>query len=89
MYAFDYFSERVSTLQPWEIRTQSTAWQQPRDLSICTRYIDDLWNPLVDCAAFEAITKLIYSAQSGLSLGEPESDGPSVDYLDLTVWCDA
>ena len=89
MYEFDYFSERVSNLQPWEIRTQSTAWQQLRDLSICTRYIDDLWNPLVDRAAFEAITKLIYPAQSGLSLGDPESDGPSVDYLDLTVWCDA
>ena len=76
-------------MQPWEIRTQFTAWQQLRDLSIRTRYIDDLWNPLVDRAAFEAITKLIYPAQYGLLLGDPESDGPSVDYLDLTVWCDA
>ena len=43
----------------------------------------------MDRAAFEAITKLIYPAQSGLSLGDPESDGPFVDYLDLTVWCNA
>ena len=43
----------------------------------------------MDRGAFEAITKLMYPAQSGLSLGDPESAGPSVDYLDLTVGCDA
>ena len=89
MYEFGYFSEQVSKLQPWDTQAKSPAWKHLRDLSICTRYIDDLWNPLVDRAAFEAITKLIYPAQSGLMLGAPESDGPSVDYLDMTMWCDA
>jgi len=89
MYEFDYFSEQVSKLQPWDTQSRSPAWKHLRDLSICTRYMDDLWNPLVDRATFEAITKLIYPAQSGLMLGDPESDGPSVDYLDMTIWCDA
>ena len=53
-------------------------------LSCCTRYIDDLWNPLVDEKTFRNITKKIYPAW--LPLGEPEMRGNCVNYLDMSIY---
>ena len=55
-------------------------------LAFSTRYIDDLWNPLLKKPRFTKIAKDIYPAW--LPLDEPESEGPSVNYLDMSIWCD-
>ena len=55
-------------------------------LAFSTRYIDDLWNPLLTKKRFTKIAKNIYPAW--LPLDEPESEGPSVNYLDMSIWCD-
>ena len=88
MYELEYFSSEISRLKPWEIHSQSPSWQRLRDLSLCTRYMDDLWNPLVDKADFQATAQKIYPQESGLVLGDPEHDGRSVNYLDMTIWFD-
>ena len=88
MYEFEYMSALISDLKPWEIEKQEGKWQFIRNLSFCTRYIDDLWNPLVDKTEFEKITVEMYPAESGLKLGDPEHDGPLVDYLDMSIWFD-
>ena len=88
MYEFEYFSTEISKLKPCDINSKSTAWLLLRDLSFCTRYIDDLWNPRVDRNTFEEIVKKMYPAESGLELGEPEHDTQAVDYLDMTIWFD-
>jgi hypothetical protein len=62
----------------------SNAHNKLRQLAFCTRYIDDLWNPLIPTAAFKRITKGIYP--TWLKLGDPEHEGPSVHYLDMTIW---
>ena len=51
-----------------------------------TRYIEDLWNPLIDKSRFTKIAKDIYPAW--LPLDEPEREGPSVNYLVMSIWCD-
>ena len=55
-------------------------------LAFSTRYIDDLWNPLLEKPRFTKIAQDIYPAW--LPLDEPESEGPSVNYLDMSIWCD-
>ena len=55
-------------------------------LAFSTRYIDDLWNPLLEKTEFTKFAKDIYPAW--LPLDEPESEGPSVNYLDMSIWCD-
>ena len=55
-------------------------------LAFSTRYIDDLWNPLLTKTEFTKFAKDIYPAW--LPLDEPESEGPSVNYLDMSIWCD-
>lgn len=86
MYELEYFSSQISQLKPWEIASKSTKWQRLRDLTFCTRYIDDLWNPLVTKADFQEIAQQIYPQESGLMLGDPEHDGRLVNYLDMTIW---
>ena len=88
MYEFEYMSALISDLKPWEIEKQEGKWQFIRNLSFCTRYIDDLWNPLADRTECEKITVEMYPAESGLKLGDPEHDGPLVDYLDKSIWFD-
>ena len=44
----EYFCIEISQLKPSEINSKSPTQQRLRDLSFCTRYIHDLWNPLVD-----------------------------------------
>ena len=55
-------------------------------LAFSTRYIDDLWNLLLEKPRFTKIAQDIYPAW--LPLDEPESEGPSVNYLDMSIWCD-
>ena len=55
-------------------------------LAFSTRYIDDLWNPLLTKRKFTKLAKNIYPAW--LPLDKPESEGPSVNYLDMSIWCD-
>ena len=55
-------------------------------LAFSTRYIDDLWNPLLEKLRFTKIAQDIYPAW--LPLDEPESEGPSVNYLDMSILCD-
>ena len=56
-----------------------------RKLSFCTRYIDDLWNPLVEKDIFQSIVQRIYPPWLKLGL---EDEG-NVNYLDMTIWCEA
>ena len=58
--------------------------QDLRKLALCTRYIDDLWNPLMKKAKFQAIVKQIYPDWLKLGL---EAEGEHVNYLDMTIWC--
>ena len=56
-------------------------------LAQCTRYIDDLWNPLISKPAFMEVTKRMYP--DWLKLGKPENEGNAANCLDMTVWWDA
>ena len=55
-----------------------------RQLSFCTRYVDDLWKPLAEAAKFQRIVKQICSEWLSLGLEYHEE---RVSYLDMTVWC--
>ena len=70
MYDLEHFSSEISQLKPCEINFKSPTWQRLRDLSFCTRYIDDLSISLVDEANFQETAKQIYPQESGLVLGE-------------------
>ena len=86
MYELEYFSFQISQLIPSEINSKSPKWQRLRNLSFCTRYIDDLWNPLVSKDNFQETARQIYPRESGLVLGDPEHDGHLVNYLDMAIW---
>ena len=58
-------------------------------LSCCTRYIDDLWNPLIPRDGqngFSQILEGIYPPW--LELGKPEQQERQVHFLDLYIWHD-
>lgn len=52
-------------------------------LAFCTRYIDDLWNPLVEETTFRVVTAQMYP--EWLPLGEPEPCGQEINYLDMSI----
>jgi hypothetical protein len=81
MYELEFFDAFISKHDP--IRNKP-ARQLLWKLSCCTRYIDDLWNPLVPKTKFQSITRQMYP--TWLQLGDPESEGTMVDYLDMTIW---
>ena len=54
-----------------------------RRLTFCTRYIDDLWNPLVPSREFQRIAKQIYPSWLKLGL---EHQATEINYLDMTIW---
>ena len=58
---------------------------QRQCLVYCTRYIDDLWNPLVSEGEFTDITANIYP--QWLQLGAPEYKGEEINYLDMSIKC--
>ena len=84
MYEFQFVTDFMSK-KPNMVHG-SDAHNVLRKLSFCARYIDDLWNPLIETEAFKRITKAIYP--SWLKLGDPEHEGPSVNYLDMAIWYD-
>ena len=88
MYELEYFTEFISRMRPYHEdlpnHPMHGAHSLLRRLSFCTRYIDDLWNPLVEKSEFQKIVKKIYPEWLTLGL---EHEGKSVNYLDLTIWC--
>ena len=83
MYEFEYFTNQVAKIKPWHVEG-TPRHSTLRKLSFCSRYIDDLWNPLVGREEFGSIVQKIYP--SWLQLGM-ECCGTSVNYLDMTIWC--
>ena len=80
VYEFEWFAKQIFALKPWHLKKRDTLWR----LSFCTRYIDDLWNPLVSNSAFQSMTANMYPEwlQPGL-----EHTGESVPYLDIRIGC--
>ena len=87
MYELEYFTQQISTVRAWHADVPGHPQQYQLDtirrLSFCTRYIDDLWNPLVGKTEFQKIAKKIYPSWLKLGL---EDSGVSVNYLDMTIW---
>ena len=81
MYELEYFKTWIKQHDP--LRNQK-AKDMLQYLSCCTRYIDDLWNPLVNEETFRDITTHIYP--EWLPLGEPEMKGRCVNYLDMSIY---
>ena len=79
MFEFEWFSQQISQLKPWHLRNR----EQLMRLAFCTRYVDDLWNPLVNEAEFMLIAAQIYP--DWLPLGEPEYRGQEINYLDMRI----
>ena len=81
MYELEFFDAFISKHANTQQASPPTVlWK----LSCCTRYIDNLWNPLVPKTKFQSITRQMYP--TWLQLGDPESEGTMVDYLDMTIW---
>ena len=88
MYELEYFSKAIpSAMQKRDPEMKKKRIQLIRELSMCTRYIDDIWNPLVEPKRFQKISAQMYP--EWLPLGTPESMGKTVNYLDMTIWHDA
>ena len=82
---------KYAKVKPWQLARDQTDDAQPvycmtllRKLSFCTRYIDDLWNPLVEHNIFQSIVQQIYPPW--LKLGLEQGPEGAVNYLDLTIW---
>jgi hypothetical protein len=99
MYEFLFFTNEISKVKPWQLEldremAKHHQWGNDaspvfrlnllRKLSFCTRYIDDLWNPLVKKDLFQSIVQRIYPPWLKLGL---EDEG-TVNYLDMTIWCE-
>ena len=82
MYELEAVTDIISKTDILHEERRRTIWK----LAQCTRYIDDLWNPLISKRAFMEITKRMYP--KWLSLGEPEHEGNAVNYMDMTIWWD-
>ena len=94
MYEFLFFTNEIASIKPWQAELDNILMKDQgrspykklnllRKLSCCTRYIDDLWNPLVEKNKFQQIVKQIYPPWLELGL---EDEG-TVNYLDMTIWC--
>ena len=57
--------------------------EQLQRLAYCTRYIDDLWNPLVNEEEFKEIAANMYP--QWLQPGPPEFRGEEINYLDMSI----
>ena len=87
MYELEYFSKAIpSAARKKDAEVKAKRIQLMRELSMCTRYIDDIWNPLVEPKRFQNICAQIYP--EWLPVGKPESTGEKVNYLDMTIWHD-
>ena len=81
MYELEFFAAFISEHDPIHNKpTRQLLWK----LSCYTRYIDDLWNPLVPRTKIQSITRQMYP--TWLQLGDLESEGAKVNYLNMTIW---
>ena len=82
VYELEFVTTKVSQLKPWHAGLP--AWHRLQQLSMCTRYVDDLWHPLIPSSIFQKYAENIYP--EWLQLGAPELEGKAVYYLDMTIW---
>jgi disulfide oxidoreductase YuzD len=97
MFEFEFFTNQIAKVRPWHGQLSMDSAEDSanqlspvgcrlsdlKKLALCTRYIDDLWNPLMRKAKFQAIVKQIYPEWLQLGL---EDEGTHVNYLDMTIW---
>ena len=90
MFELEYCTEKVSKFRLWRNAegeligiSETKELELLHKLAHCTRYIDDLWNPLVGKATFQKIAREIYPEWLQLGL---EHEGETVNYLDMTIW---
>ena len=81
MYEYEAFQRFIDKYNPIK---NETARQSLWRLSCCTRYIDDLWNPLVNESFFKKFTEKMYPEY--LPIGDPEYKGRKIHYLDMTIF---
>jgi len=79
VFEFDYMTEVSS-----KVFAGACSRDFMKQLSCCKRYIDDLWNPTVP--EFDKVWPEIYPDYLPLN---KEAEGPQVDYLDMSIWCDS
>jgi hypothetical protein len=72
MLEFEFFTNQIAKVRPWHVHLSRDSAEDSvnqlspgrisdlKKLAPCTRYIDDLWNPLMRKAKFQAIVKQIY-----------------------------
>ena len=56
IFEFEWFSKQISGLRPSHLRRR----EHLMSLAFCTRYIDVLWNPLVEDTTFRSVTAQMY-----------------------------
>ena len=87
MYELEFFTDSISRIRPWhdDLPNHRLRGQHGlmRRLCFCTRYIDDLWNPLVPAEVFQTVTDRMYPPWLKLGM---EHKGRKVNYLDMTIW---
>ena len=79
MFEFEWFAQEISSSRAWDVRKTERLQQ----LAYCTRYIDDLWNPLISKEVFKEIAREMYP--QWLQLDEPEFEGEEINYLDMAI----
>jgi len=84
MYEFRFVRRAVTT---WDAAPGTRGHELLTQLSLCSRYIDDLWNPLIRARQFQDFATKIYPRW--LKLGEPEHQGSTVPYLDMNITHDS
>jgi len=63
MYELEYSSKVIpSAAQKKDAVLKAKRIELIRELSMCTRYIDDMWNPIVEPKRFQNICAQIYLA---------------------------
>ena len=87
MYEFRFVQRTVQQHNLADAPPGSKRHKFLTQLALCSRYIDDLWNPLIRAKKFQAIAKQIYPRW--LKLGAPEHQGAAVPYLDMTITHDS
>ena len=95
MFEFEFFTNQIAKVRPWHVHLSRDSAEDSvnqlspgrisdlKKLAMCTRYIDDLWNPLMRKAKFQTIVAKIYPQWLQLGL---EDEGTHVNYLDMTIW---
>ena len=80
MYEFRFMRRAITT---WDATPRTHSHKLLTQLSLCSWYIHDLWNPLIGAGQFQTFVTQIYP--SWLKVEDPEHQGPAVPYLDITI----